>query len=238
MKLKYIFLFTGLIILHLTIKAHVINNLVVFCNDSRFTLILNGMKINESPLTSVRAEGLDLKVYQVKVIFENKKLKDHSSTITFFRTGKECVFALNKHGKKHTLDYESEKNIDGFMIPANNQTQVSNDTQTQINNTQTTTVNNPVTTESQIQTTINNIVAQPSEDGKLKTALASLENTTFSVAQVKHIFTLFSSEQSRLTFAKQVCLKAKDPSTYTPLLDSFINETIKQEFKKFIGGSH
>jgi hypothetical protein len=239
MKLKYIILFIGLVGTHLAIKAQVINNLVAFCNDSRFTLILNGVKMNEAPLTNVRVEGLDLKVYEVKVIFENKKLKDHSTILTFFRTGKECVFALNKHGKKHTLDYVSEKDIDGFLPPpvyTETPVNTNSDNQTQTNNTNTTTVNNPVTPESQLQTTISNIIAQPTEEGKLKAALASLEKTTFSIAQIKHIFTLFSSEQSRLAFAKQVCSMVKDPSTYTPLVDAFVNEAIKDVFKAFIAG--
>src|ERR1700756_1367495 len=100
------------------VNSQVINNLVVFCNEGgRFTLILNGLKENQTPETSVRVEGLDLKVYEVKVIFEDTKLKDVNTTLTFYRTGKECVFALNKKGKKtHTMDYVSEKDINPPVI--------------------------------------------------------------------------------------------------------------------------
>jgi hypothetical protein len=230
----------------LMVKAQVINNLVVFCNDGPFTLILNGFKMNENPQTNVRVESLDLKVYEVKIIFENHKFKDHSTKLTFFRTGKECVFALNKHGRrKHTMDYVSEKEIDGFIPAANPETspRVISDTQsqiqpqTQVNNTSTntSTLSNPTNTLTPFQSTLANIALQPTEEGKLNTALHSLENITFSVAEVKEVFALFSSEQSRLAFAKQICTKAKDPSTYTPIIDAFINEAVKQEFKKFLG---
>ncbi|MHB8260262.1 MAG: DUF4476 domain-containing protein [Bacteroidia bacterium] len=227
---KYIFL-VGLFFLSFSsIKAQIVNNLVVFCNDSRFTLILNGLKENETPQTNVRVVGLDLKVYEVKVIFENRKLKDHTNKITFFRTGKECVFALNKHGRrKHTLDYVSEKEIDGFLPPVNNDTTAHVYSNTQTNNTNT--IN-----ATQFQTTLSNIIAQPTEEGKLKAALASLENTTFSVEQVKNIFITFSTPQKRLAFAKQLWAKAKDPSIYTNIIDTFLTEALRGEFNLFIQG--
>ncbi len=90
----------------------VINNLVVFANDGElFTLILNGVKQNQTPDTRVRVTDLNLKVYKVNLLFENKKLKSHTTTLTFFSTNRECVFALNGHGKKHTMDYLTDTPI-------------------------------------------------------------------------------------------------------------------------------
>lgn len=213
--------------MQLLAKAQVINNLVVFCNDSRFTLILNGLKENETPETNVRVAGLDLKVYEVTVIFENRKLKNHTTKVTFFRTGKECVFALNKHGRrKHTLDYVSEKEIDGFLPPINTETptNVNSETQTNTNTLTTNTTNNTTTS---FQTTLANIIAQPTEEGKLKTAIASLENTTFSVEQVKQLLALFSSKESRHAFVKQLQVKAKDPSMYISIIETVLKEVGK-----------
>jgi hypothetical protein len=240
MKLRYLLLGMAFCI---TIKAQVINNLVVFCNEGeRFTLILNGLKENQTPETNVRVEGLDLKVYQVRVIFENPKLKEHETTLTFYRTGKECVFALNKHGKKHTLDYVSEKEIDGFLNPAVPQTPAVTNPPIEM----TTTPAQPITTENNVsgnlpntstpsfQTTLASIAAQPTDAGKLNTALTVLQNNTFSIAQIKQMLSLFSNEQTRLAFAKQICAQTKDPATYTVIVDTFINQTVKQELQKFL----
>jgi hypothetical protein len=88
----------------------------VFCNDGEpFTLIMNGERYNMEPQTKVRVTGLTLKKYAVKIIFTNPKIKEHTTTLTFFNTGYECEFALNKHGKKrYSMDYFTEKRIEGF----------------------------------------------------------------------------------------------------------------------------
>jgi hypothetical protein len=241
MKLRYLLLATVFYASNLALKAQVINNLVVFCNEGeRFTLILNGIKENQTPETNVRVEGLDLKVYQVKVIFENKKLKDHTSTLTFYRTGKECVFALNKHGKKHTMDYVSEKEIDGFLNPAVPQV-VNPAVENQVITTNTITNIESITTNSintaetpSFQTTLNTIISQPTDAGKLNTAVALLENNNFSILQIKQMLSVFSTEQTRLAFAKQVCAKTKDTATYTAIMDAFINQGVKQELQNFL----
>ncbi len=239
MKLRYFLII--FCIAQLGLKAQVINNLVVFCNEGeRFTLILNGLKENQTPETNVRVEGLDLKVYKVRIIFENPKLKEHETTLTFYRTGKECVFALNKHGKKHTMDYVSEKEIDGFLNPAVPQTPVVTnppiEAQVITSNTLTTVdsnaTNNITTTEApSFQTTLTNIISQPTEADKLNTAVGLLENNTFSISQIKQMLSVFSTEQTRLAFAKQVCAKIKDPTTHTAIMDAFINLAVKQEFQ-------
>lgn len=222
------------------VRAQINNNLVVFCNEPEpFTLILNGIKQNQQPQTSIWIGGLDLKVYEVKVIFENTKLKDVNTTLTFYRTGKECVFALNKKGKKtHTMDYLSEKNIDPPAIqepPA-----ISNTGNPNVQNTVTNTTNPisnaPVNTVASFQTLLDAILTQSTEQGKLNVALAALANKTFSIAEVKQILTLFTSEEARLNFAKQVYLKIKDPSFYVSIADTFINEAARIEFKKFTEG--
>lgn len=89
------------------------NNLVVFCNDGEaFTLVLNGAQQNATPLTRIVVQGLDLPEYQVHIIFKNPKLKPTDTKLTFFRTNKECEFALNKKGKKsYTMDYFTERDI-------------------------------------------------------------------------------------------------------------------------------
>ncbi|MFI5141505.1 MAG: hypothetical protein ACHQII_04030, partial [Bacteroidia bacterium] len=145
-NLLFVFFFYAI---QFTIKAQIVNNLVIFSNEGQpFTLILDGLKENQTPATNVRVVGLDLKAYQVKVIFENKKLKDANTTITFFKTGKECVFGLIKKGKKkHIIEYVSEKEIDGFLPPANQQTPPI--------------INTPAPTETQTLTSVPTTVPTP-----------------------------------------------------------------------------
>ena len=226
-----------------TIKAQIVNNLVIFSNEGQpFTLIVNGLKENQTPATNVRVQGLDLKSYQVKVIYENHKLKDANTTITFFRTGKECVFGLTKKGKrKHTIDYVSEKEIDGFLTNTNQQppTITNNPTSTDLQPV-TTTVPTPepvsTPTVSAFQTALTNIAAQPTDEGKLTAALALIQNGTLNVAQIKQVLALFTTEQARLTFAKQACAQLKDPNVYTEIISLFVSEPVKQDLQKFFQG--
>ena len=103
-----IFCFVGL-----AAFSQVVNNMVVFCNDGEpFTLILNGERINMEPQTRVVAKGLTLKKYQTKVIFKNENIKEANTTITFFSSGFECEFGLNKKGKKkYKIEYFTERKI-------------------------------------------------------------------------------------------------------------------------------
>ncbi len=103
--------------------SQVVNNLVIICNDPEpFTLIMNGERYNEEPATKVRAENLNLPKYAVKIIFKNGDIKPVDDAITFFASGNECTFSLDKKGKKkYKLYYLTEKKMPGFETPANTQ---------------------------------------------------------------------------------------------------------------------
>jgi hypothetical protein len=107
-------LFLILVIFGLEASSQVVNNMVVFCNDPEpFTLILNGQRMNMTPQTRVVAEGLTLKKYSTKVIFQNPKIKEATTTITFFSSGYECEFVLEgKSKKKYKIKYFTEKKIE------------------------------------------------------------------------------------------------------------------------------
>lgn len=85
----------------------------MFCNESEpFTLILNGERINMTPQTRVKAENLTVKKYQTKIIFNNPRIKEANTVITFFGTGNECEFILKKKGKrKYKIEYFTERKI-------------------------------------------------------------------------------------------------------------------------------
>jgi hypothetical protein len=148
----------------LNAKAQVINNLVVFTNDGeRFTLILNGETQNLEPAVRVTSIGLTLEVYKVTLLFENKKLKTHNTTLTFFDTNTECLFVLNKHGRKHTMDYvtstpinqEPPKTKQNSTTPSDG-TITTPSTSSTPTNTTTTPPTNTTTIPSNSNTPINN----------------------------------------------------------------------------------
>jgi hypothetical protein len=244
MKFRNLLIVLVFCAVQLAMKAQIVNNLVVFSNEGQpFTLILDGLKENQTPATNVRVVGLDLKAYQVKVIFENKRLKDANTTITFFRTGKECVFGLNRKGKKkHTIDYVSEKEIDGFLDAQNqlNPPNTNLPTNTQNLTSVPTTVPTPepvsTPTISAFEAGLNNIASQSTDAAKLSAALAMLQSNTYNATQIKQILSLFSSEQTKLTFAKQACTLIKNPAVCTEIIGSFIPSPIKQELQNFIEG--
>jgi hypothetical protein len=140
----YLYLIITILFLSSSSYANVNNDLVVFCNDGeRFTLILNGQRYNETPATTVKATSLNLKTYQVRIIFENKKKNDLNTNLYFYKTNKECVFGLNNKGKrKYTMDYVSDKDI--IETPVEEKPVVSNNT---YNQTYSTPVYTPTTTK-------------------------------------------------------------------------------------------
>lgn len=93
--------------------------MVVFCNEGEpFTLILNGERINMEPQTRVIAKNLTLKKYQTKVIFKNANIKEANTTITFFSTGFQCEFSLNKKSKrKYKIEYFTEMKMPEIEQP-------------------------------------------------------------------------------------------------------------------------
>lgn len=245
-------------------SSQVVNNLVIFCNEGEpFTLILNGQRVNMEPQTRVRAEGLTVKKYETKVIFKNSSIKDANTTITFFRTGKECEFVLKKKSKKkYKIEYFTEKNIEGF----NNGSQTGNNTSNQELNTpvndtpvptQTVaeTVNHPVYTteptsptginpnsgkcdtpmnESQFASFKSSIQNLSTDAEKQVRSLALLQAACITVNQLKQLLDVFLSENAKYEFAKQAYEKTKDNSDFAKLSEVFLDVLIKEKFQKFV----
>jgi hypothetical protein len=156
---KYLFLLSAILCILSEVPAQINNNLVIFCNDGeKFTLILNGQKYNEIPATSVKVTGLNFKQYQTKVIFENNKLKDLNTTITFYGTGLECLFGLSRKNKK---EYQIDKDGNCIKIdpePVSDKTSDTNidNTNTNINTNTNTNTDNTTTYTTSPNTSTNN----------------------------------------------------------------------------------
>lgn len=174
---NYMFFLIAFLFMLSTVSAQVNNNLVVFCNEGeKFILILNGQKYNEIPATSVKASNLNLTAYKVKVIFENSRVKDLNTTLSFFKTGKECVFGLMKKGnRKYSMDYVSATDIDpvsnantgnrDFSTEPNTETNTNTNTNT---NTTTSPTDNPTPNPNSISIKAGGLTIGMNENGGIK----------------------------------------------------------------------
>lgn len=174
---KIIFLLLPVLLMQLKVSAQVINNLVVFSNDGeKFTLILNGEKQNQYPDSRVRVTDLTLKVYKVTLIFENKNLKTHNTDLTFFSTNEECIFTLNNHGHKHTMDYVTATPINPQLAKQNTTSTNSNTNTTGTNTNTSTNTNTTTNTNTNTNTTSNtNSTSGGNEDVAIKTKLGTID---------------------------------------------------------------
>lgn len=119
--------------------SQIVNNLVLICNEPEpFTLIMNGERYNDEPSTKVKAVNLNLPKYAYKIIFKNPEIKPIEAVFTFYGSGNECTFSVNKKSKKkYQVVYLTEKRMEGFEdIPKNN-TPVNTNTYVPPTNTQT-----------------------------------------------------------------------------------------------------
>lgn len=240
--------------------AQIVNNLVVFCNDGEpFTLILNGAQQNQVPLTRIVVQNLDLPEYQVKIIFKNPKIRNTDTKLTFYRTGKECEFALNKRGsKKYTMDYFTERPIPGFVdasVQAPAQQDLTNaapvintgtlaDTPAPVAADQATiaavppvsTVPPPITgcsgilSPQDLSSYKSSMMQQATDALRQSTINSLLQNSCLLTSQVKELMGAFSTEQAKLAFAKYAYPRTQDLENYVRLLDNFMS--LQDEFKK------
>ena len=79
--MKHSFLLVLLSCFALTASAQ--NSNVVFFAEhgEKFTIIINGLRYNETPQTNVRVEALMAAFYKVKVIFEDKRIPELSKSV-------------------------------------------------------------------------------------------------------------------------------------------------------------
>ncbi len=220
--------------------------MVVFCNEGEpFTLILNGERINATPQTRVRAEGLTLKKYETKVVFQNSKLKDANTTITFFYSGYECEFGVNKKSKKkYKIEYFTDKKIDGS---ADNEGTGNNSTNNQSNgfeNTNTTYTSNTTNTDAVPTLTVsetNTLLTGPGilSDSQINnnTGINSIKcNTPMSDARVLSIIGAIKDlPNDTLKHSKAILMMEGACITVNQLkqvLDTFFSEDSKYTFAK------
>jgi hypothetical protein len=90
-----------------------LSNAVLFTEEGeRFTVILNGLKQNESPETNVRLTGLNAEFYKMKVIFQSASIGERNFNLNL-QLGMENTFAIKKNKKgEYVLRFVSAVPVD------------------------------------------------------------------------------------------------------------------------------
>ncbi|MFM7731063.1 MAG: DUF4476 domain-containing protein [Flavobacteriales bacterium] len=85
-------------------------NAVVFSeNGEAFSLILNGVKVNESPASNVKAVSLTNEFYQARIDFQDAALPDFSQNNFAVHLGQEVTYMIKKNKKgEYVLRWQGE----------------------------------------------------------------------------------------------------------------------------------
>lgn len=95
--------FTYLLVLCAGIVFAQNGNLVIFAEGGeRFTVIINGIKHNQSPQTNVRIENLVEAPYKTKIVFEDRTISPLDKTL-YTNSGMENTYNIKRKTKDNSL---------------------------------------------------------------------------------------------------------------------------------------
>jgi len=130
--MKNTFLLSILAVLSLTATAQK-SNLVFFAeNGEKFTIIMNGLKYNETPATNVKLTDLQTNVYKVRAIFEDPSLGMVTKTI---QLEPYVEYTFNIRPKKETAVGGTVKRMGNQVsrdLGGKDSTEVKNDKETYV----------------------------------------------------------------------------------------------------------
>jgi hypothetical protein len=150
--MKRLLLLSLIILTYLGVNSQT-SNLVFFTeNGERFSVVMNGMLQNEYPETNIKVTDLPAPSYKVKIIFDDKKLKEFNKTV-YLNPGTETTYAIKLTKKNgYTLRMMNsyaimmdQEMIPGQMIVGYQPQGVSANTGSATTIVNTTTINNNVT---------------------------------------------------------------------------------------------
>lgn len=123
--MKTIILFTSLCIASCAAYAQKSNVIFFSQGGEKFTVVMNGLKMNEAPETNVRVTELNAPNYMVKIIFEDTKLGEISKNL-LMGDGLEITWNIKKNKKgEYVLAFNSQVELAQAPLPPSNQRQVN-----------------------------------------------------------------------------------------------------------------
>lgn len=150
--MKHLLLLTLALFAIITAKSQTSNVVFFTENGERFSVVMNGMLQNDQPETNIKVTDLPAPNYKVKIIFENKSLKEFSKTL-FLNPGSETTYAVKFIKKKgYTLRLMNSypvmadmEMVPGQMITGFHPQGINSNTGSATTIVNTTTINNNVT---------------------------------------------------------------------------------------------
>lgn len=119
MKIKLHFITFLLLFASISATGQIKSNLVFFTEQGeRFTLILNGLRQNDTPETNVKVTDLIAPAYKAKIIFEDQALGSFDKNITF-NQGTETTLVIKRNNKNEwTVRFMTEVPIAQALPPS------------------------------------------------------------------------------------------------------------------------
>lgn len=234
-----------------------LTNLVFFTEQGeKFSLIMNGIRQNDSPETNIMITGLPAPSYKVKIIFEDPKLPPIDKTL-YFQQGTETTYNIKKNNKgEYVIRFLNQIPLAEVLPPPSNRHVIVFSTepplpvgnqQTQVTSTTITMPGFSTTSTTSVQTTTvtsqgnvyvedhgtheNPVYIMPGYHGPVG---CPHPITELDFRKVKETISARNLEDSKLTIAKQVtasnCLFAAEVKEIMML---FTFETTRLEFAKY-----
>ncbi|QOG02457.1 DUF4476 domain-containing protein [Flavobacterium sp. MDT1-60] len=240
-------------------------NLNIFSdNPERFYVYLNGELQNSESKTNVRIENLNQRYYNVRIVFENKSLKDiinkHVSVIANDgATFEESTYKIKvDKNKKMKLIYFSSAPIfpnyvpasDVFVIheqPSNPNIIINNGINININNSKPESRDNhkksiekrcPELNSKDFEIAITTIKKESFDDQKLSIAQNIILNNCLRTDQIAQIAKTLSFSQNQMKFVKSAYTSCTDPKNYYLIKDIFSFAVDQQYFMNFINSKN
>jgi uncharacterized protein DUF4476 len=189
----------------------------------------------------------------VRIIFKNTELKKTDTQLNFYRTNKECEFALNKTGKKkYAMQYLTERDLTppapeadavpaAPVIAAAPVSPALASTPDPVIQAVDPAADSPVTAPAQGCPAMTGdefslfkkaVLLQSTDASRQQAIYTGLQNGCLLTSQLKEVLSSISSEKVRLDVAKAVYPRIKDLGNYSQLLNNFLQ--MEEEFKTFM----
>jgi len=106
---RYLIAALALIAFFSTSQAQMPSNAVFFSeNGEGFYIVMNGLRMNDAPVTNLKVTDLIQPSYKIKVIFDNADLGEFNKNIYFNDPGMEIVYNIKRNRKgEWKLGYQS-----------------------------------------------------------------------------------------------------------------------------------
>ncbi|WP_196886312.1 DUF4476 domain-containing protein [Aureivirga sp. CE67] len=208
--------------------------------NQEFTLFINGIKQNDDPSTEVTVHDLNLRKYNLMVIFKNSKFKSFQEEVKMPDESGEIVYKIKRKKRgdfflklyaqipdeMKDFDHNSENQVDEVEAPEKIEVVevievVEEDVCTSMD-------------ADEFDTAIASIKSKSFADTKKKVAKQIIDHNCFDTNQVLQMLELFTFESGKLEMAKYMYSKTSDQKNYYKINDVFSFSSSIESLQNYI----